>query len=762
MDEFDKNGNLIAHSILRREVTSGGQLVAYDSRDTTQTAIKDLLHIHEYDQANRRIASSTRWADSNSRDQSMLYEETWYDARNHVLNVRSGDGILTTYRYDAFGHKISAQIGAGTLQRWTYGSADYTSELLQNSDLSGGRTTTYGYNEFGQLDTETYSGQAGSRSYTYHDNGLLKQRVDVSAIGTAGSVGGEDYWSTTETTGYEYSALGQRQKESFTRSGSHDVTIYDVERRTNMIESQVLPTHTRTTRTKYDRLGRVSTVHAPAAENTAGGGQLGTLVYRYDELGNRRSIYAIYSRDGNYGTSEKWYTYDREGRMTGETLITPGIDERNDITITYDEVGRRATATHHWNRRSGGIPPGGGEPPAYYDEIVNRYGYDDQGLLTSVRKFTINGQTGVVGPDSNVLSQRYNYRGQVVYQQAWDENSGRLRSITSSGYYTDGRLIDQIVDVYSDGQNRDAKLSSRNNNYLYDTDGRLQTYQHHQGDSTSDYFVNTYAYTYTPLFGGDKESTITVTSTQAGARSSATTNRYDGRGRLIKQLVDTGDGLQRQTFSYDGEGHVLTRQEVRRTGQTTVSGRQDLFFANGQEIASIGAGSLASQTRFSSGYTPISRAYPAATPGNYVVNQGDTLSAIAQTVFGDSALWYLIADANNLNYGPRDVLPVSEEGKTYRLPNVVDNLHNNANTFRPYNPAAIFGDNTPTPSIAQNQCRNQEAMWLANTLVTAIAITLQGVVTAGLVALNVPAPIAGAAGGAVGGFVGSAGHQGVA
>jgi nucleoid-associated protein YgaU len=34
---------------------------------------------------------------------------------------------------------------------------------------------------------------------------------------------------------------------------------------------------------------------------------------------------------------------------------------------------------------------------------------------------------------------------------------------------------------------------------------------------------------------------------------------------------------------------------------------------------------------------------------NYVVRAGDTFAGIAKTVWGDSSLWFLIADANGLS-----------------------------------------------------------------------------------------------------------------
>jgi nucleoid-associated protein YgaU len=51
---------------------------------------------------------------------------------------------------------------------------------------------------------------------------------------------------------------------------------------------------------------------------------------------------------------------------------------------------------------------------------------------------------------------------------------------------------------------------------------------------------------------------------------------------------------------------------------------------------------------FDFGYARISASYPTPSPGAYTVRTGDTLQSIAQGAYGDSALWYRIAEANGL------------------------------------------------------------------------------------------------------------------
>jgi nucleoid-associated protein YgaU len=57
-------------------------------------------------------------------------------------------------------------------------------------------------------------------------------------------------------------------------------------------------------------------------------------------------------------------------------------------------------------------------------------------------------------------------------------------------------------------------------------------------------------------------------------------------------------------------------------------------------------GQATSFADFDQNYTPINSANDAGAGASYTVQAGDTLQSIAQAVWGDSSLWYLIADAN--------------------------------------------------------------------------------------------------------------------
>ena len=76
-----------------------------------------------------------------------------------------------------------------------------------------------------------------------------------------------------------------------------------------------------------------------------------------------------------------------------------------------------------------------------------------------------------------------------------------------------------------------------------------------------------------------------------------------------------------------------------------------------------------------------------------MVTKGQSLRDIAQAVWGDASLWYVIAEANGL-VGTE----VPTAGMTLWIPNKVTNIRNNSGTFRVYNAGEAIGNTSPTIS----------------------------------------------------------------
>src|SRR5205823_1884632 len=75
----------------------------------------------------------------------------------------------------------------------------------------------------------------------------------------------------------------------------------------------------------------------------------------------------------------------------------------------------------------------------------------------------------------------------------------------------------------------------------------------------------------------------------------------------------------------------------------------------------------------------------------YVVQSGETLQGIASNLWGDSSLWYVIADANGLSADS-----ALTAGQALSIPLKGPSNSNNAGMYRPYDTAGAVGDLSPT------------------------------------------------------------------
>ncbi|MGQ5277852.1 LysM peptidoglycan-binding domain-containing protein, partial [Xanthomonas arboricola pv. corylina] len=182
-------------------------------------------------------------------------------------------------------------------------------------------------------------------------------------------------------------------------------------------------------------------------------------------------------------------------------------------------------------------------------------------------------------------------------------------------------------------------------------------------------------------------------------------------------------------------------------------------FANGQYVA---AG------RFD-GKTDVlgqMNAYASTDVGTYkvTVQAGDTLRGLAQRLYGNSNLWYVLAEANAIDDDSGLVA-----GATLNVPDVKANT-NDANTFKPFNASEAIGSTTPSlPYIPKPPEAGCGTLGMIIMVVVAVVVTY---FTAGATgayftaALNATATTAGAAAAsaatwAVAGAAGSVASQGV-
>lgn len=747
VDAFDRNNNLSWHGILR-----------YSQGNPVPTVCK--LRLYQYDQANRRVGEADVMDDAGA---IMHWSYTKFDERGLVGAYRNASKAVTTYTYDRFGNKTAERDANGNGQDWSYSAnqGDCSVGRLLSSTVAGNRTTAYAYNDFGQLASEMYAGEGGSRAYDYHRNGLLKTAVDLTTVGTQGMAGGVDYWSSTDVMRYDYSPDGKVVKEAFERTGTQEIGLYDEEGNPYEVYSAAIDPIFRAIHIDYDGRGRMRTIQVPAAENP-GRGWL-DMEYRYDELGNRRNILAKYALPDSpfERVSDKWYLYDREGRMTlvdGE-LRGSQIGQGLGTIIAYDIVGRRQSVDKYmFGDYDTSYTPETNESVTYtWDEYhLEDYAYDDLNYLATVhravaeRNRTVQHNNDPVEalPDEQrarllVEKRSYDVRGGLVSHIREDASTQTPKTITTSVYRGDGQLSVQNIDCPSN-QEQNARIGN-----AYDAAGVLRTYSYRQGADTPEEFTNLYAYEYSLEFGGYKEKRITVESTRSELDDGVTTNSYDRKGRLLSQSTVNPTDYRNRSFMYGIDDRIVSKHELVRSGDSPVkTGKQDYSYAQGRQVAALGSGTMFA-VQFSNGYTPVSPSYPGRSAANHVVSAGDTLAHIAQAWFGDSDLWHLIAEANNVSYEAHDPLPTTEVGKSYRIPNVVGNIRNDADTFLPYSAADVIGDGTPWPGMLPLPEPSLVETVLVTAAITAVAVAVT--VYTGGVATSALGPVLGAGIGAAAG-----------
>ena len=783
VDTFDKTGNVLTHGVLRLSTEENG--APYVSGGATPPVLR-VLNEYDYDQSGRRVRSSDVLDTVSFGQITHANTFTRLDERGLVLAELNPNGILTQYQYDQFGLKTSEQLGSdpGNLQTWTYSDRDYSVGRMDTAS-AGTNTTTYFYNAFGQVGREEYSAEDNVRRYSYYDNGLLQRIDDTLRTGTKG---GADlrYYSATESTSYKYDVKGQVVEEHFDRVGEQDQMVFDPSLRplpTWVVRAVPLDHIIRTTFTRYDARGRVTRVWAPPGPQGSplnNGLTMSGIDYEYDEFGDVRHISAP--------DTDSWFTYNKEGLITiadGEKTADGITEGTKGTKIGYDELERRSTTEIFQGHNSDPVQEG--VPTNAWDEYrLEKYSYDDLDHLRLIqqkidfRNGTTDGNANdALNGESDWFKQeertRVDIRGTVLERQTYSRIFAGFSEFvaapakdlfTSSAYREDGKITSQTTSD-NNGSPLDV-LSSFN----YRDDGLLQSYFHSSSFNGSLLTDDKFTYQYGAEIGGIKEEGVDVVRTVGSpdAKPGSTVDAYDVRGRL-KKVVFTGTQQKEttRTFAYNAAGQaIVVEEKVQSPDSADQPGTQALFYTNGKQVGTVGTGTLLG-SHFSFAYTPIT---DASGPSTYTVRSGDSLGSIALAVYGDASLWYLIADANSISLAPNVSLPSAEQGRVYRIPTLVRS-HNTADTFKPYNPAEVIGNTTPSPVLpAPPGSACGPAGQILATVVIAIVVAVVTYYTGGLAtgaltsAFGVEAGtggavVAGAVGSGIGAAAGNAAGQGV-
>jgi LysM repeat protein len=160
-----------------------------------------------------------------------------------------------------------------------------------------------------------------------------------------------------------------------------------------------------------------------------------------------------------------------------------------------------------------------------------------------------------------------------------------------------------------------------------------------------------------------------------------------GRRQTLRR--DAGTDAQRglvNRFSADDLAAMITTDGAGTSDIDYVTSVAQRSATQGYGAFQNGASTGSLYANFDQSYDPINGFHSATAPQTYTVAQGDTLQNIAQQVWGDASLWYLIAEANGVTSNTSLVA-----GMMLTIPDKVTNIHNAATTYRVYDPNAAVG-----------------------------------------------------------------------
>ncbi len=372
----------------------------------------------------------------------------------------------------------------------------------------------------------------------------------------------------------------------------------------------------------------------------------GTRKGAFDFVGGlsyaQEGLYYDGEGDAHYGTAPKTYTLAQ-----GEVHEEYDYDDQNRLTSVLRD-GMQVDA-RWYDAADRVVRSGPRNLPTAYTELLNEGVPASQstGLEMRINRYDANGR---------LLHQRVKKSGgRVKMEIAWSNET------LADGTVMAPKGYDQVGNVagYAVWQAEGGVLNTYETSFKY--------FDSYQADTTS----------------GKSSELDPATLTQ----------KYDVNGFLVA-VTDSGDAAKNRTFVNDAAGRTLyVEQEGHAQRQLIVNGEVlGIYGVTVDTTTSVfGSHPTSDFADFNFGYSPITANYPNPSPGAYQVRTGETLQGIAQAAYGDSSLWYRIAEANGLE--SNDDLRV---GQTLTIPNRVGTISNNNTTFKPYDPSRIQGDMTPT------------------------------------------------------------------
>jgi YD repeat-containing protein len=587
----------------------------------------------------------------------------WEDFGNFYVGGEGGGGggppVLWNPEEDGFGPMPPADDGDGSavlIEDWPPPPPPPPDPVLVDySDVY--QDAIAAYDALGRMVSWSETGNgttpAASIQYDYDANGNVRrtraQFLSVTAHGGVGAPGSKDHWYRYDAMNRVVTSKGVLEQGQIHRGDEGVDILYDAAGQ-----------RVTTVRTSWE----TASVWDPNA--FAG----------YDDYGNPQ--YGANVDVSYLGERREDYGYDGGGYLDTVRIARSGYNDNGDGTVT---------AT----------------PPPAVGDLKADYTHDSMGRLTRQVDYGGNGSNSVY--DRTVV---YNEKGQirwdtVISLQGWTT----IRAITGNEYvargtdpvssYALGAVVYTATETFKNGSSTTDNWTETKNSYVW-WDGAMQDHVTHTPnvwardlhlagayDFHTQYSYNDWGQLHSVQVNDGRPRTVTFTNNVAGQairrdESNSSSGaphevwyRFDGR-----QLGATGNnGTLETDYQSSIDNRTLTPGPgAFRFGRTSGSAYAD----------------------FDQNFSPINSYNQGGAAGSYTVRTGDTLSSIASSLWGDSALWFKLAEANGMSAATGLV-----EGQRLTIPAGVIKSHHNSSTFKPYNPGDILGDVSPTTPRPQTQ-----------------------------------------------------------
>ncbi|MGL6028762.1 MAG: hypothetical protein ACRC0M_03145, partial [Legionella sp.] len=758
---IDANGHIVSkeydalgHLIKETDAKNNSRQKQYNLLEQLSSSTNELggITTYAYDKENRLTAVSTP-----GTQQSYEYDEAgqlvkqvkgknestmfWYDSLGNQIKRTDARGYSSHFQYDDAGHKIHELDAKGNSQSWLYTN----DRLIEHTDL-GGRKTSYRYNSNGLL-LEEQSTAGKHIKYHYEGNGGLIDYYD-------------EYLD--ERVKFSYDLEGRIIKKESGQGGNgsdgwlREIDLY-----------------------QYDALGRLTEVRRRNPDDTDSrfpdkDHALLSIDYEYDAVGNIRhtQVHANYT-GYDVVNKDEYYTYDQNNRMT----INKGSLVNGAIQITTSQGSRMSYDA------AGNIQAAEKYEKGVHEQFA--YAYDQDNQLIVVKK---DGRA--------IQAKEYDRAGRVFHETTFDTNEHVSQSIIMT--YDQGALVAQEV---KDAYNKELSRTI----YGYDEVGNMTHLAMNIKGKYNRYSDIEIKHQYSYELWDNYQQSADHASQKIGTNPITyghSIKEYNRNGQLIRAVdqLPNGDGMSNSARYWNSslEGIKAREDKEGKTNYLSINGKTigDLRLDKNKKqhltvyggFTPSGSAQTAAPTRSfawkkTNNLTTTStflerklgeQAADAVLPessqnsaGCYTLQAGDTLESVALQVYGDSSLWYLIADANGItdrtaqasNNGSLRI------GQRINTPPVATGQHNTSGSRKVMNANDVIGNtsaSTPLPASPPPLPKKHHGLFAK--IVVGIVAVIATVLTAGVIGY-LSGALAGASGSlfALGGAVlGGASSLGVA